>query len=137
VILPRFSRLAARIMIEREVLAEKEFVLTEFKKYGLTPAVKIVGIEPTEAEIQEAADLAGNWNLTILFCYDAHLYPANLRLLTAVQAAAKELVVDLLRDPYDVDYVPAGVACLTDFGWRACQLRAAIEKICSSRTITA
>ena len=43
-----------------------------------------------------------------------------------------ELVVDLLRDPYDADYIKAGVACLTDFGWRACQLKAAIEKICST-----
>ena len=28
-------------------------------------------------------------------------------------------------------YIKEGVACLTDFGWRACQLKAAIEKICS------
>ncbi len=40
----------------------------------------------------------------------------------------KELVVDLLRDPYDAAYIKAGVACLTDFGWRACQIKAAIEK---------
>ncbi len=73
--------------------------------------------------------LAKNSDLTILFCYDAHLYPANKKLLDAVQDAAKELVVDLLRDPYDADYIKAGVAGLTDFGWRACQIKAAIEKM--------
>ena len=46
-------------------------------------------------------------------------------------AAAQKLVVDLLRDPYDAAAMKAGVACLTDFGWRACQIKAAIEKICS------
>jgi beta-N-acetylhexosaminidase len=132
VIFPQFSRLDAKIMIENEVLPEQEFLLTEFKKYGLNPAVQIVAIEPAEAEIQQAVNLSRTSDLTILFCFDAHLYPSNQKLLKAIQAAAHELVVDLLRDPYDADYLQAGAACVTDFGWRACQLKAAIEKICSS-----
>ena len=119
-------------MIEKEVLPEKEFVRKEFKKFGLNPDIQIVSIEPADAEIQQAVNLAKNSDLTILFCFDAHLYPANKKLLDAIQDAAKELVVDLLRDPYDAAYIKAGVACLTDFGWRACQIKAAIEKICSS-----
>jgi beta-N-acetylhexosaminidase len=130
VIFPRFSSLDARIMIEREVLQEKEFVAREFKKFGLHPEVCIVGLEPTAAEIQEAENLARHSDLTVLFCFDAHLYPSNKRLLDAVQDAAQELVVDLLRDPYDVDYLQAGVAGLTDFGWRAGQIKAAIERMC-------
>ena len=119
-------------MIEKEVLPEKEFVRNEFKKFALNPGIQIVSIEPGEEEIQQAVNLARNSDLTILFCFDAHLYPANKKLLEAIQAAAKELVVDLLRDPYDAEYIKAGAACLTDFGWRACQIKAAIEKICSS-----
>ena len=49
-------------------------------------------------------ELAKDSELTILFCYDAHLYPANKKLLDEVQDAAGELVVDLLRDPYDSAY---------------------------------
>ena len=119
-------------MIEKEVLPEQEFVRNEFKKFGLNPAILIVAIEPAAAEIQQAVNLAKNSDLTILFCFDAHLYPANQKLLDAIQAAAKELVVDLLRDPYDAAAIQAGVACLTDFGWRACQIKAAIEKMCSA-----
>ena len=122
-------------MIEKEVLPEKEFVRQEFQKFGLNPEIQIVSIEPAEEEIQQAVNLAKNSDLTILFCFDAHLYPANKKLLEALQAAAQELVVDLLRDPYDADYLKAGVACLTDFGWRACQIKAAIEKICSSPSV--
>ncbi len=132
VIFPQFSTLAAKIMIEQEVLPEKEFVRREFKKFGLNPKIQIVAIEPSAAEIQQAVDLSKNSDLTIFFCYDAHLYPADKELLEALQDAAKDLVVDLLRDPYDAAYIKAGVACLTDFGWRACQIRAAIEKICSA-----
>jgi beta-N-acetylhexosaminidase len=132
VIFPQFSRLDAKVMIEKAVLDEKEFVRNEFQKFGLAPEIHLVSFEPTEAEIHQAVTLAKHSDLTILFCFDAHLYPANKELLEAIQAAAKELVVDLLRDPYDAEYLKAGVAGLTDFGWRACQIKAAIAKMCSS-----
>ncbi len=131
VIFPQFSALDAKIMIEKEVLDEKEFLSREFGRFGLSPEIQIVGIEPTAAETQRAVDLAAHLDLTILFCYDAHLYPSNQKLLETVQDVAGKLVVDLLRDPYDAACLKAGVTGLTDFGWRACQLKAAIERICS------
>ena len=132
VIFPQFSFFDANIMVEKEVLQEKEFVRNEFKRFGLNPDIQTVSIEPADEEIQQAVNLAKNSDLTIPFCFDAHLYPSNKKLLDSLQDCAKELVVDLLRDPYDADYIQEGVACLTDFGWRACQIKAAIEKICSS-----
>jgi beta-N-acetylhexosaminidase len=131
VIFPQFSSLNARIMIEKEVLQEEEFVRQKFQKFDLSPKIQIVSIEPTAEEIRQAVNLAKNSDLTILFCFDAHLYPSNKKLLDSIQDSAKELVVDLLRDPYDADYIKNGVACLTGFGWRTCQIKAAIEKICS------
>jgi beta-N-acetylhexosaminidase len=131
VIFPQFSRFAAKIMIETEVLPEPEFVRNEFGKFGIKPDIHIISIEPAAAEIQQAVNLAKKSDLTIFFCFDAHLYPSNKKLLEALQEAAPELVVVLLRDPYDADYIKPGVACLTDFGWRACQIKASIEKICS------
>jgi beta-N-acetylhexosaminidase len=133
VIFPEFSWFAATIMVETEVLPEPEFVRQEFKKFGLNPDIQIVSIKPAAAEIQQAVNLAQNSDLTIFFCFDAHLYPSNRQLLEALQDAASELVVVLLRDPYDAGYIKAGVACLTDFGWRTCQIKAAIEKICLKR----
>ena len=132
VIFPQFSRLDAKIMIEREVLAEEEFLRQEFEKFGFHPEIQLVSIEPADEEIQRAADLARNSEVTILFCYDAHLYPSNRNLLEAIQEAAGDLVVDLLRDPYDAVLLKSGVAGLTDFGWRACQIKAAIAKICGA-----
>jgi beta-N-acetylhexosaminidase len=134
VILPRFSALDAKIMIEREVLQEPDFVRNEFKKFGFNPEIHIISIDPADAEIQPAVALARKSDVTILFCYDAHLYPGDKKLLDAIQTAAPKLVVDLLRDPYDAAFIQAGNACLTDFGWRACQIKAAIEKICSAHT---
>jgi beta-N-acetylhexosaminidase len=129
VIFPRFSSLDAKIMIEKEVLSEKDFLQKEFQAFGLAPDIQIVGLEPTESDIAQAANLARSADLTILFCYDAHLYPSNKELVDAVQESARNLVVDLLRDPYDVEYLKDGVASLTAFGWRACQIKAAIAGI--------
>ena len=131
VIFPQFSGFDSKIMIEKEVLQEKDFVRNEFKKFGFNPDIQIVSIEPADEEIQKAVNLSRNSDVTILFCFDAHLYPSNKKLLDSIQDAAKELVVDLLRDPYDAASLKAGVACLTDFGWRVCQIKASIEKICS------
>jgi beta-N-acetylhexosaminidase len=132
VIFPKFSALDAKIMIEKEVLAEKDFIRREFKKFGHNPEIHLVSIEPSEEEIQQAVSLAQKSDMTIFFCYDAHLYPSDKKLLDSLQDAAQELVVDLLRDPYDVDYLEERVAGLTDFGWRTCQIKAAIAKMCSA-----
>jgi beta-N-acetylhexosaminidase len=134
VIFPQFSRLEAKIMIEKEVLPEPDFLRHEFKKFGFNPEIHLISIDPADAEIQPAVNLAKKSDLTILFCYDAHLYPGDKKLLDSIQAAAQKLIVDLLRDPYDAVFIKAGNACLTDFGWRACQIKAAIEKICAGNT---
>jgi beta-N-acetylhexosaminidase len=132
VIWPQFSALDANIMIEAAVLHETEFVRQEFSRFGLHPEIQIVSMEPAPAEIHRAMNLATRSELTILGCFDAHLYPANKQLLDAMQTAANELIVLLLRDPYDAAFLQAGVAGLTGFGWRACQLKAAIAKMCAS-----
>lgn len=133
VIFPRFSSLDAKIMIETAVLAEADFLKQEFGTFGWQPHIQIVGIEPTPDEIQRARELAARCELTIFFCYDAHLYPSNRELLEAVQDTAGTLVAVLLRDPYDVEFIKPGTTVLTAFGWRAGQLRATIEEICGGR----
>jgi len=58
------------------------------------------------------------------------LTEAGMGLAQRVRARHR-LVVDLLRDPYDAEFIREGVTCLTAFGWRACQLQAAIAQMCS------
>lgn len=130
VVFPRFSEFDAKIMIEREVLDEKKFVLKEFGKFKVKPSVRIVGMEPSDSEIEDAKPEIAAADVTVFFCYDAHLHPSNKKLLDAVQSHGKEVVVGVLRDPYDVEYVYNSIPAVTCFGWRACQIKAVIEKIC-------
>jgi len=129
VVFPRFSELAARITIEPDVCDESGWVRSAFAPAGVTPQTCVVGIEPSPAEIEDAATRATTADATVLFVYDAHLYPSNRALLDAVQARARRLAVVLLRDPYDAALLASGVYGITAFGWRRCQLDAVVARL--------
>ena len=128
-IFPRLSSLADRITVEDAMLDEQRFVTQALAPYGMEPVVQVVGIEPGETEITRAAEAARAADATILFLYDAHLYPSNRALLDAVQKAAPALGVVLMRDPWDAEYLAPSVVAITAFGWRRCQLDAALARL--------
>ena len=128
-VFPRLSSLADRITIEDSVLDEPRFVSEALAAYGIEPRVEVVGVEPGEGEITRAASAARHADATILFLYDAHLYRSNRALLDALQQAAPALGVVLMRDPWDAEYLAPGVAGITAYGWRRCQLEAALARL--------
>jgi beta-N-acetylhexosaminidase len=128
-VFPRFSDLAARITIEPEVCDEAGWIRGAFAPAGVGAEPCVVGIEPSPAEIEDAAARAASADATVLFLYDAHLYASNRALLEAVQARARRLAVVLLRDPYDAALLAPGVFGITAFGWRRCQLDAVVARL--------
>jgi beta-N-acetylhexosaminidase len=129
VVFPRFSDLAARIMIEPELTDEKGYLARAFGTVGIEPTTVLVGIEPSPAEIEEARERAAAADATILFLYDAHLYASNRALLEALQAGARALAVVLLRDPYDAALLQPNVLGITAYGFRKCQLDTVISRL--------
>jgi beta-N-acetylhexosaminidase len=129
VVFPRFSDLAARITIEPEVTDECAWVRGAFGAVGITPGVSVVGMEPKPEEIDAAAEQAAGADATVLFLFDAHLYPSNRALLDALQARARRLAVALLRDPYDAALLRPGVRGVTAYGFRTCQLEAVVARL--------
>jgi len=129
VVFPRFSDLAPRITIEPEIAAERTYIAGAFGRGGITPETRLVGIEPTDAEIAAAAALADVSDAIVLFLFDAHLYASNAKLLKELQSRARALAVVLMRDPYDADMLSPGVLGVTAFGFRKCQLDAVIARV--------
>ena len=129
VIFPRFSELAARITIEPEMCEEARWVRSVFAPAGVAAEPLLVGIEPSPAEIEGAAAHAAAADATVLFLYDANLYPSNRALLDAVQKSARRLAVVVMRDPYDAALLAPGVVGLTAYGWRRCQLEAVVARL--------
>jgi beta-N-acetylhexosaminidase len=128
-IFPRFSDLAPRITIESAFCDEPDYLSRAFGVAGISPAVTLVGIEPSADEIDAAARAAAAADVTVLFLFDAHLYASNRALLEAVQARARALAVVLLRDPYDASLLVPGVLGITAFGFRQVQLDAVISRL--------
>ena len=128
-IFPHLSSAADKIMVEKELLDEKAFLQKRFSGIGLAPTIQIVGLEPTAAEIESAQQAAKASEQTVLFLYDAHMIEPNHRLLDAVQGAAKRLVIVLMRDVYDAEWVKPITLCLTAYGYRVCDLDAVIQKL--------
>jgi beta-N-acetylhexosaminidase len=128
-VFPRLSSLAASITVEDAMLDEARFVTQALAPYGIDPVVEVVGVEPGEAEIARRATAARGADATILFLYDAHLYPSNRKLLDALQKSAHALGVVLMRDPWDAEYLAPGVVGITAHGWRRCQLEAALARL--------
>ncbi len=128
-IMPRLSHLGDRIMIEPALMDEMAFVRNLLAAYGVSAMTSIVSIEPTDAEIASATAMAQLADLIILYLFDAHLYPSNQQLLEQTLALAdgseRRVAVVLLRDPYDTEWVRDPAACVTGYGFRACELRAA------------
>lgn len=129
VVFPRFSDLAPRITIEPALCDETGYLTRTFAAAGISPAITLVGIEPTPGEIEAAAGAASGADVTLLFLFDAHLYPSNRALLDAVQPRARALAVVLLRDPYDASLLAPGVLGITAFGFRRVQLDAVISRV--------
>jgi beta-N-acetylhexosaminidase len=128
-IFPRLSSLADRITIEPVMQDEPRYLRAAMAPHGVQPESLVVGVEPTAEEIEHARSAAAAADATVLFLYDAHLYRSNKALLDALQAGARKLGVVLMRDPWDADFLVPGVAAVTAYGWRRCQLDAAMARL--------
>lgn len=129
VIFPRLSSLAERIMIEKDLFDETAFLQKQCQTHDAHPRVEAVDIEPPAGSITKAATVAASSDQAILFLFDAHIYPSNRQLLEAIQGSAKRLVVVLMRDVYDAEFVKPGVLCVTNFGFRVCDIEAVLQKL--------
>lgn len=137
-IFPALSKLASKILIETPQQQEASWLSGVLQKNGLPQnSVGLYDLDVTPDQIQTAAQLAASQDQTILFLYDAHIHPMQKTLLDQIQASAKSLTVVLLRDAYDVEYVKPGTFCLTNYGFRVCDIEAVARKLFSPSPVSA
>ena len=126
ILFPRLSDLAQTIMIEPDLCRERSFL----QKYVLSDAViSLLPIDPTPADIRHAVRAGKECVATVFFCYDAHLQPGNRKMIVALQKTKRPVVVVLMRDPYDKEFLSPSTTVVCAFGYRQAQIEACLAKI--------
>ena len=133
VIFPRLSELKDRIFMEPEMCDEARWIRKVVEGVGLNVRqVCVVGLEPTGDELEQTRQMIENSPFTLYFCYDAHLYQGQKRILELLQnqiASGADGAVVFLRDPYDHELLSENLLFIDAFGFRICQLQAALEAL--------
>ena len=137
VIFPELFSLNGRIFIEAEMSDENSFVRNLFEARGIRlDSLRIVDLDPDDTEIREALAEIKQSDLTIFFCYDAHLSGQTKKLLDKVESLARNKLVVLLRNPYDEQLIGEETCVLSTFGFRNVQIETAVEAMTSQCPVT-
>lgn len=137
---PRLSALAPKILIERALQNETEFLRGHLITFGVEADVRLYDIAPGAASpIATGSRPEGSSSdlnteglqdaQTIAFIFDAHLDAASRMVLERTQAPGAPLTVVLMRDVYDQQFVQAGAACVTNYGFRVCDIEAVLRRL--------
>ena len=125
VIFPRISELASKIFIEKEMLDEEKFARVLCLENGLKcRKVVITGLKLSAVDLEEAENIDGH---VLFFCYDAHFDASAVRILKRLPRPSRKAAAVFLRDPYDIKFANRQIACVQSYGFRACQMRAALR----------
>lgn len=128
-IFPRLVDLASRIYIEREMFDVEKFLKQLCLKNGLKCRKVITsGIIASVRDIDEAENIDGH---VIYFCYDAHMDPNAVRILNRLPRAVRKAAVVFMRNPYDSKFADRRISAVQSFGFRVCQIKAALKLLVS------
>jgi beta-N-acetylhexosaminidase len=79
--------------------------------------VRLVPYDPRDGSVAPAHARPPGAPAAVFFSANAHLYPAQAKLVAHVRAIAHPFVLVSLRNPYDRDLVPAGDTVVCGFGF--------------------
>jgi len=132
VLFPDLSPVARERFIEPELLEPQTFLTQSFSQFGMKwGRIEKVSIDSDPKERSAVLATLGPEDGVLFFCWDAHLFKGTRELLRRLEGKAASLIVVLLREPRDAEGLNARTACVTAYGFRTCQIEAAIEKMFS------
>ncbi|TDD87204.1 glycoside hydrolase family 3 protein [Actinomadura darangshiensis] len=110
---------------------------TEIARRGATTTIRQTGIDPGQAEIDEAVAAAREQDLVVAVTNRAwdveteagHNGPGQMNLVKALIATGRPVVVIAVRDPYDIAWFPGATTYLATYSYTAEALRSAAETL--------
>ena len=86
-------------------------------------------LNPTQAEIAQAQQLAVNSEILVFFTYNAWKNEGQLRLIETLSQTTKPLIIIAVRDPQDADKVKNAGTIITTYSPAPCSIEAALKLI--------
>jgi beta-N-acetylhexosaminidase len=94
---------------------------------GLSGEALVTGLAPTAAQINAAVTAASTHDVVVVSTNRVAVNPAQARLVAALQATGKPVVVVAMRDAYDIAYFPTVPAYLATYGYTAASVQATVK----------
>ncbi|HEY8372190.1 MAG TPA: glycoside hydrolase family 3 protein [Pseudonocardiaceae bacterium] len=104
-----------------------QYVAEELEARGATVTVHPTGLAPSQQLIDEAVARAGGADLVVAVTSKAWADSGQQRLVRALQATGKPVVVVAVRDPYDIAHFPDVPVYLATYSFQRVSLDAAVR----------
>ena len=126
-LVPRLWDVADRIEIDEELRGAAGLVRSWVQANSSTVEVLEVPIQPAGEMMSLTLDWAAGLETVVVMCFDAHRFAGQRKLLEEVQRRCPKVAVVLIANPWDRAFVTAQTTVVNTFGFRVCQLAAAIS----------
>jgi len=114
----------ARLLVTGPPAASPGLLATELADRGVRADAAPASTAPTEAEIAAAVERAGGADAVLVATSNATAGEAQQRLVRALAATGRPLIVAAMRNPYDISALDGVDAYVAAYGARAVNVRA-------------
>ena len=126
-LVPRLLDLADRYAIDDELRGAAGLIQSWVLAHSTTVEVLEVPIQPAGDMLSLTLDWAAGLETVVVLCFDAHRFPGQRKVLAEVQRRCPKVVAVLLANPWDREFVNEKNTLVNTFGFRVCQLSAAVS----------
>lgn len=127
VLVPRFWDVADRIEIDEELRGAAGLIQGWIQANSSTVEVLEIPIQPEGEMLSLTLDWAAGLEVVAFLCFDAHRFSGQRKLLEELQRRCPRVVAVLIANPWDRAFVKEKAAVVNTFGFRVCQLSAAVS----------
>jgi beta-N-acetylhexosaminidase len=133
VLFPRLWDVADRVMIDDELRGAAALVQGWVQEQSPSSDVLEIPIQPEGELVNLTLEWASGLETLVFFCYDAHRFGGQRKLIEELQRRNQRMVVVILRNPWDSAFLGEQATVIQTFGFRVAQLAAAVRLLFGPR----
>lgn len=126
-LVPRLGDLADRLAIDDELRGVAGLIQGWVQVHNPGADVLEIPVQPEGDMLDLTLDWAGSLDVVAFFCFDAHRFAGQKKLLEELQRRCPKTVAVFIRNPWDRLFVKSSTAVVQTYGFRVSQLAAVVD----------